>query len=181
MAAETSQMVVQIPWAAIITAITSLVGAFGGLFFSNKANEKKWGKQIEYEKEKDRRSLLRTKGEEAFLNLKKWERELYWHYGSRVSFFAGNITADEMLSNDEKYVDHLTHSNFSALISLYFTALSDDLKNINASIKKANEVIDEAQELGGVQASKKLAEACTNFSKEIEIFAIKLRDAILSI
>lgn len=181
MASETMQVASQIPWAAIVTAVTSLVGAFGGLYFSNKANEKKFIQQIQYEKDKERRNIIRNKGEEAFLNLKKWERELYWHYGSRVSLYAGHMNIDEVLSNDDKYIDHLTHSNLSALISLYFVNIISDFEKINAAIKLANEVIDDAEKLGGPEASRRLASACENFSKEINNFSTKLRDEILAV
>lgn len=166
----------------IFTALVALAGAFGGAYLNNRFTDKRWEKQISHEREKEERILLRSKGEETFKLLKKWEKELFIFHSSRIAFLQKNIQKNEMEKNIDGTVNVSTHGELSVLIDLYFSELSKDLEAIHKQVSKVNQIYFKGEnKIWAYAASQEMANECIVYERLLEHFLRELKSKIKSI
>lgn len=166
---------------AAVGSTTALLGAFGGAFLANSFAEKRLAKQIEHEQIKEKRNLLKQKGEEAYFTLKNREQEFSVIYTMRIAYLQSKLSVGTMNKQIEDFVSPHTQLKLDTLIELYFNELSGDLEEIrNLTIKMDNMFKINAGSVGHFVAQK-IGENVTVGKELFEAFSVKLRLAITSI
>lgn len=165
-------------WAAVIGALSALSGAFLANWFA----EKRWNKQLTHEAEKERRTLLRTKGEELFRALKKWEKELFFFNGSRIGYLQGVITSQETNKTVDEKVDPHTHGNVDILFALYFEQLTPELEALHKQVNKVNQFFHRNnQRVPNLAAAENMKRECAVYERLMEHLIRKLKIAFKDI
>ncbi len=165
-------------WPAIIGAVSALAGAFLANFFA----EKRWSKQLAHEAEKERRTLLRAKGEELFRALKKWEKELFYFNSSRIGYLQGVIPKEEMYKTIDGKIDHLTHGTVDILFALYFEQLIPELDALHKQVAKVSEHYRRNDQIiPNLSAAGVMMNECAVYERLTEQLIRKLKIAIKNI
>lgn len=165
-------------WPAIIGALSALTGAFLANWFA----EKRWSKQLAHEAEKERRILLRTKGEELFRTLKKWEKELYFFNAPRIGYLQGVVTSEQTAKIVDEKIDPHTHGNVDILFALYFDHLTPELEAIHQQLAKVNKDFHRYSEtIPSIAAAEAMKKECAVYERLTEQLVRKLKVAIKDI
>lgn len=171
-----------ITFSSAFTAFVALIGAFGGAYLNNRFMNKRWEKQVGYEREKEERNLMRAKGEETYKLLRKWEKELFIYHSSRIAYLQGNILKHDMDKNISEKVSASTHGELGVLIDLYFSEFSSELEAIHKQVSKANSIYFNAEDKPFALAeSQKMAAECSVYERLLEHFFRKLKVRLKSI
>lgn len=182
MANEPILVATQIPWNSVITACSGITGAFGGAFLANRFAEKRWLKQIEHEREKEERALMRSKGEEAYKLMRRWEKELFFFNSSRIAYLQGNIQKNEMDKNINDKVNASTHGELKVLIDLYFDQLNEKLEAIHKQVLKVNTIFFESHnQIPAYPQSQVMAQECAVYERLVEQFFRSLKNKVKNI
>jgi len=165
-------------WPAIIGALSALAGAF----LANMFAEKRWNKQLVHEAEKERRTLIRTKGEELFRALRKWEKELYFFNASRIGYLQGVVPHKEVIKIVDEKIDPLTHGSVDILFALYFEHLTPELEALHKQVTKVNQHFHRNdQNIPNLAAAETMKKECAIYERLTEQLVRKLKVAIKSI
>lgn len=92
MANEILPVVSQVPWSSIIPGGIGVIGALGGAFLANIFAEKRWAKQIAYEKGREKINIIREKGEELHLLLSQWGKSTLIYQLNQLHVVLGKQT-----------------------------------------------------------------------------------------
>lgn len=170
---------IQFPWAALITGVAGVVGALGGAYLANLFAEKRWSEQVKHDLEKDKKKIMREKGEEALITFKKWEKELYFFNASRIGYIQGAISEESLNKTIDEKVDPTTHGILDVLVSIYFNELYDDLKMIHTQSKKLQDLFHlYHQHLPNMIGAEHMKREAAVYERQCEHFERKLRIAI---
>lgn len=164
MALETVASAASFPWAALITACTGLSSAF----LTNWFAERRWAKQLKSEKLKEHHKLMISKGEETFLALKKWEKELYFFHASYIGFLQGGIERVNVDKNIDERIDPSTHGKVDVLVTLYFPDFTDALEEIHKQVGLVNKLLHTNVKLPNLNAAKKVMHECAIYERQFE-------------
>lgn len=171
MALETASAATNFPWAALITALTGLSTAL----LTNWFAEKRWVKQLQTEKSKEHRKLMISKGEDTFLALKKWEKELFFYHASRIGFLQGAIQQVEADRTISEQIDPGTHGKIDVLIILYFPEFIDMVEEIHKQVSAVNRILQNNVKSPNLVASKKAMEECAIYERQFVHLFKKLK------
>ncbi|UYF57272.1 hypothetical protein M2R49_08990 [Citrobacter amalonaticus] len=172
--------VAQFPWASLISGGTGILGALLGACLANSFAEKRWAKQIVYEKEKDRIKFIREKGEELHLLLSRWGKSLFLYQLNQLSVVHGKLSEEQFhkLAKDIT-LEPGTHDRLETLLFLYFSELEPLMIKTREYISEGNKAYELAikEELNINEASKRL-----NFaSNETEVGLERIKAGIRQI
>lgn len=166
----------QIPWAAVITALAGVIGALGGAFLANFFADKRWDKQIEHERGKEHEALMRVKGEETYLTLKRWGKELYFFNSSRIGHVQGVISLDEVNKTIDEKVSPDTHVKLDVLFAVYFSDLSQDLESIHRQTNELNKCFHKySQLIPNLPGAEYMKKEAAVYERQLELLERKLR------
>lgn len=144
MSTEVVSVINQFPWAALITALSGLTGALGGAFLANKFADNRWYKQVSFEKEKERISMLRGKGEELHILVSKWGKATVNYQLCQLRAIKGIISEEQMHTlTAELLPGGDVHDRMDALLYLYFPSLDKFMKEIRESLTVRNTIYHE--------------------------------------
>lgn len=143
MAIEVASAVTVFPWAALITALSGLTGALGGAFLANFFAERRWQKQNEYDKEKERINFLRDKGEELHVLFSRWAKSTLIYQLNQLSVAKGSLSEREFhdLAKDIALEPGI-HDRVETLLFLYFPELQPDMAELRGKIRDGNSTFD---------------------------------------
>ncbi|WP_227317448.1 hypothetical protein [Cedecea davisae] len=136
MASEAVAAATQFPWDSVITGTTGVIGALVGAFLANYFATQRWNEQIKHDQDKEHRKLMREKGEEAFLVLKKWEKELFFFNASRIGYIQKTISEEKLNKTIDEKVDPSTHGRLEVLFLVYFSDLAAELEQLHQQVDK---------------------------------------------
>lgn len=150
----TVEAVTQLPWPAVITGLAGLIGALGGSLLTNRFAEKRWDKQVSLESVKESKRLLREKGEDTFLALTMWQKEIYFFYVARLGFLQGAISGEKLDEVVREKISTSTHGKVDVLVKLYFPDFKSDVESIFKKLDECNRVfgLSESQKLTKTKA-----------------------------
>lgn len=169
----------QFPWAAVITGLAGVIGALGGAFLANFFAEKRWKDQIVHGVQKERRKLMREKGEETFISFKRWEKELYFFNASRIGYIQGVITEEALNKTIDEKVSPDTHVTLDVLVSIYFNDLYADLSQIHSQTNKLQSLFHQySQSIPNMSGAEHMKREAAVYERQLEHFQRKLRLAI---
>lgn len=169
----------QFPWAAVITGLAGVIGALGGAFLANLFAEKRWNNQVTHDLQKERKNLMREKGEETFICLKRWEKELYYFNASRIGHIQGVITEDALNKTIGERVSPDTHVTLDVLVTIYFNDLYSDLSQIHSQTKKLQFLFHQySQSIPNMSGAEHMKREAAVYERLLEHFQRKLRLAI---
>lgn len=143
MASEVASAATEFPWAALITALSGLTGALGGAFLANFFAERRWQKQNEYDKEKERISFLRDKGEELHILFSRWAKSTLIFQLNQLSVARGSLSEREFheLAKDIA-LEPGAHDRVETLLFLYFPELQPDMVELRGKISNGNSTFE---------------------------------------
>uniref|UniRef100_A8GDF2 HEPN domain-containing protein n=1 Tax=Serratia proteamaculans (strain 568) TaxID=399741 RepID=A8GDF2_SERP5 len=101
---------------------------------------------------KESKKLLREKGEDTFLALTKWQKEIYFFYSARLGFLQGATSGEKLDEVIREKINASTHGTVDVLVKLYFPDFKSDVEYI---FKK----LDECNNVFGLSESQKLTKA----------------------
>jgi hypothetical protein len=122
-------------WPAIIGALSVL----SGVFITSKLDEKRWGKQISYEREKEKSKVLREKGEELHSLISRWQKYIGIHHFGQLSVLEGKISEsqrDEIAIKNQ--LEDGLHDRLETLLLVYFSELEPSYSGVKKSLENAN-------------------------------------------
>lgn len=183
MANEILPVVSQVPWSSIIPGGIGVIGALGGAFLANIFAEKRWAKQIAYEKGREKINIIREKGEELHLLLSQWGKSTLIYQLNQLHVVLGKQTEQQFheLAKDITLGKGM-HDRLETLLFLYFSDLEPFMKKLRDKISDGNSAYDLALrgELTSSEASKRINLASDEVELELEKIKIGIREVIKS-
>ncbi|EOG8102395.1 hypothetical protein ACS25O_002428 [Enterobacter ludwigii] len=183
MANEIIPVVSQIPWTSIITGGIGVLGALSGAFLANIFAEKRWEKQIAYEKGRERINFIRGKGEELHLLLSQWGKSTFLYQLNQLQVVHGNLTEQQFheIAKDIA-LEKGMHDRLETLLFLYFSELEPYMKKLREKISEGNTAYDAALKgaLNPNEAITRLDLASEGVEAELEKIKAGIRHVIKS-
>ncbi|MEK0167951.1 hypothetical protein [Pseudescherichia vulneris] len=177
MANEIIPVVSQIPWSSIITGGIGVLGALSGAYLANIFAEKRWAKQIAYEKGRERINFIRGKGEELHLLLSQWGKSTFMYQLNQLQVVKGKLTEQQFheLAKDIA-LEKGMHDRLETLLFLYFSELEPYMKKLREKISEGNSAYDLA--LRGTLTSSEASRRINLASNEVEVELEKIKAGI---
>lgn len=133
----------------IIIALTSgFIGgaaAIIGVYFTNRSNEARLKKQLEYEEHRRKADLLRERGEELYLLTDKWMHAMAGYQLRRYSVILGKLTYNQCNDLEIKAGQDKSYNfgRIEMLIDVYFPLARKEYDEVISSRNALNEVLAE--------------------------------------
>lgn len=181
MAAELVAVTTQFPWAALITACTGIISALGGAFLANRFVEKRWREQIKLDKEKEHIVILRSKGEELFLSLKRWQKEAFFTIQGRINEVQGYPVNDEGKKFITSFVNPDTHGKVDVIVAVYFPDFLNILNELHCQISKVNDLYKKSEGRTSADIANLMIHESQVYERLFEIFYRKIIQKINSL
>ncbi len=169
--------------AKIISApLAGLVGAFGASYLTNKFSERRFDKQAEQERLKERQKILRDKGEQAFYAVKQWGKQIYFFYSARLGYLQGSITGEKLDEVIDKRTNPDTHAQLDVLIGIYFPEFMEELEAVHTKLDKCNRVygLFESKVMTAKEAHNNLINPVSEAENALDSLSEKLREHLAS-
>ncbi|WP_413730814.1 hypothetical protein [Sodalis sp. RH22] len=136
----------------LIPVLTAFLGAlftFMITYFSNKWSDKRFDKQLSYEKDKENKKLLLEKGEQLDVLISIWSKSIFSYQMCQMKVMRGNLTSEGMMESLKLQNPKNDHDRMESLLHIYFPELLSHLDKAKAELALGNAAFDSFEKSKG--------------------------------
>jgi hypothetical protein len=183
---ELTAFLKEIPGSAytVMTALITAIATLLGVYLTNKGNTHRFFRQLEHERESNRRKLMRDKLEELYVLSEKYINSLGCHYLPYLDVMMGELTYNQALDMTirQRDTNSVDFHRLEMLIDLYFPENKAPYDLLLNARDRANEIMTEhkRQYKTGNMDGSRFVEPFLKVQDEITRAAKALREHIVS-